>query len=51
MNDPQVELMRPSPFRPARLGKKGVSRAYAVLRQTASEQGDWEDKGRADPED
>lgn len=51
MNDPQAELMRSSSFRPGRLGKRGVSRAYAVLRQTASEQGDWEDKGRADPED
>lgn len=33
------------------LGKKGVPRAYAVLRQVAKEQGGREDKGRADPED
>ena len=51
VNDPQTELMRPNPFRPGRLGKKGVPRAYAVLRQAAKEQGGREDKGCADPED
>lgn len=51
VNDPQAELMRPNPFHPGRLGKKGVPRAYAVLRQVAREQGGREDKGRADPED
>jgi hypothetical protein len=47
----RAELMRPNPFHPGRLGKKGVPRAYAVLRQVAREQGRREDKGSADSED